>query len=126
MNAFFAFLRDLTHSVRQPCREHARTIDRSMDATLTRGEAFGLRFHLLYCRGCRRFRRQVAALRALAAQTGRSIMNGEAGDHSMMGDAMPAEVRSRLTNAIRSGLKSSEGSSDRSSGGSSRNPSDEK
>jgi predicted Fe-S protein YdhL (DUF1289 family) len=92
MNAVIAFFRDVARSANQPCREHARTIDRALDARLSPGETFGLRLHLLYCRGCRRFRRQVTAIRAMSSQHGQSIRTG---------DAMPAEVRARLDASIR-------------------------
>lgn len=108
MNALVAFLRDVARSAKQPCREHAKTIDRALDARLRPGEAFGLRLHLLYCRGCRRFRQQVAAIRALA---------GRAGDSIRVGEPMPADVRGRLDASLRHAAQHESGRSAPMDGG---------
>lgn len=81
------FLRDFTRTANQPCREQTRLISQSQDSPLSRGEAAGLRIHLLYCRGCKRFRQQVLRLRDIAASMGRA--EGAT-------DGMPADVRERL------------------------------
>lgn len=117
MNALVAFLRDVARSANQPCREHAKRIDRALDARLTPGEAFGLRLHLLYCRGCRRFRQQVAAIRALASREGESIRTG---------DPMPADVRGRLDAALRHAAHRGVGRTAPADGGPGRDEQDSK
>lgn len=46
------------------CRAASRLISASLDRALTPRERISLRFHLLCCGACRRFRNQVRLLRA--------------------------------------------------------------
>lgn len=45
------------------CRHATRIMSEGMDRPLSLRERLQLRFHLLFCRGCRAFRRQTAFLR---------------------------------------------------------------
>lgn len=46
------------------CREATRMMSEAQDRPLTPGERLSLRMHLLICRGCRAFDRQMDFLRA--------------------------------------------------------------
>jgi Putative zinc-finger len=45
------------------CKQASQLLSQSLDRPLTRGERFGLRFHLLICRFCKRFGQQIVGLR---------------------------------------------------------------
>jgi len=53
-----------------PCSEMTELVSRELDTPLTRAQRVALRLHLLYCRACSRYRRQVIELKArLAAES---------------------------------------------------------
>ncbi len=58
-------MRRIFHFLFMPCEGHTELISASMDRNLSRSERYALRLHLLYCSGCRRFRKQVAQLRRM-------------------------------------------------------------
>lgn len=45
------------------CKQASQLLSQSLDKPLTRGERFGLRFHLLICKFCKRFGQQLVGLR---------------------------------------------------------------
>jgi len=73
--------------MKMPCREHVALFCRQVDAPLSRGEAFGLRVHIIYCRGCRRFREHLRHMQSLGRTLAEQAEN-EPG--------LPADVRERL------------------------------
>ena len=46
------------------CKQTSELLSQGQDRPLTAGEALRLRLHLLLCRGCRRFSRQLDFMRA--------------------------------------------------------------
>lgn len=48
------------------CREAARLQSLALDGALTRRQRFGLRVHLLLCKWCRRYGKQIGFLRQAA------------------------------------------------------------
>lgn len=84
-------VRDALGVLRMPCREHTTLFTRQLDEPLRPGIAAGLRLHVLYCSGCRRFRAQVRLLHELAAHVGREVENGE---------PMPDSVRDRVMRRV--------------------------
>lgn len=82
------FARDMVRVLTMPCREHTVLLSRQLDAPLTRGESVGLRIHIVYCAGCRRFRAHLRHLRALGQSLARG-MDDQPG--------LPDAVRDRLT-----------------------------
>jgi hypothetical protein len=48
------------------CKEVTLLASKALDTRLGWGERLGLRLHLLYCQGCRRFRQQIEFLRQAA------------------------------------------------------------
>ncbi|MFN7022226.1 MAG: hypothetical protein ACK4WH_12990 [Phycisphaerales bacterium] len=81
------FLRDVVRVLGMPCREHTALFSRQLDEPLPRGVAAGLRIHIVYCGGCRRFRAQVRRLRDLARLIGGETESGE---------GLPEAVRDRV------------------------------
>ncbi len=81
------FLRDVMRVLRMPCREHTVLFSKQLDEPLSSGIAAGLRIHILYCAGCRKFRAQIGRLRELAGSIGQELGSGE---------AMPQAVRDRV------------------------------
>lgn len=81
------FARDVLRVLRMPCREHAELFTRQLDEPLPRGVAAGLRIHVLYCEGCRKFRAQILKLRDASRDLARDIHAGE---------ALPKAVRDRI------------------------------
>ena len=55
MKSVMAFIKLLN----LPCRDMAALVSLSQDAELTRSQRFAVNLHLLYCRACRRFKRQL-------------------------------------------------------------------
>ncbi len=75
------------------CKEATRLVSEGLDRELPFWQRLGLRFHVVMCRGCSRFARQITALnRAIA-------------DH--YGDGPPAEVTDHLPPDAVQRLKSS-------------------
>ncbi len=83
------YLRDVLRVLRAPCREHAPLLSKQLDADLRPGIAAGLRLHVLYCTGCRRYRAQIRQLREMTRTLGRETDSGAA-------TPMPSEVRERI------------------------------
>ncbi len=81
------FVRDVFRVLSMPCREHTPLLSKQLDEPLPHGIAVGLRIHVLYFRGCKRFRAQIRRLRDIAGVLGQELEAGE---------AMPGEVRERL------------------------------
>ncbi len=81
------FVRDVVRVLTLPCREHVVLFSRQLDAPLSRGEAFGLRLHIVYCGGCSRFRAHLSHLQTLGRTLAEQTEN-EPG--------LPADVRERL------------------------------
>lgn len=81
------FVRDVLRVLGMPCREHTALFSKQLDEPLPAGIAAGLRIHILYCGGCKKFRAQIRRLRELAGSIGRE---------SDAGEAMPQAVRDRV------------------------------
>lgn len=87
------FIRDTARVLTMRCTEHAALMSRAFEEPLSRGERFGLRLHKTYCTGCRRFGKQLLAMRRLAGSLGREA---DATPH------MPLDVQQRVEHAIKS------------------------
>jgi hypothetical protein len=51
-----------------PCREISELVSLSLDDDLPRAERLAVTVHLLYCKACRRFRRQALTLKSAMAR----------------------------------------------------------
>ncbi len=84
-----------------PCSEVARLASLSLDRPLSRGERLALWSHLVYCKACRRYRRQILRLRETLRMLREPIESpaGLAGAEL----TMPTELRERLRKVIEDG-----------------------
>ncbi len=81
---------------RMSCDEVVQFVSQDHDRDLTHGERFALRSHLLYCTGCRRYRRQIAVLRQALRLHVKQIQHLESGGPL----ALPPEARARISKAL--------------------------
>lgn len=73
------------------CKEVTLLTSKAMDGSLTWRERAATRLHLLYCRGCQRFRDQIRFLRRAARH----------GDASIPEDVrLPDSARSRIRSTL--------------------------
>jgi hypothetical protein len=79
------------------CREALRLQSDALDRPLSRWQRVGLRFHLLLCKWCRRYGRQIAFLRTAA--------HGCEDVHAPE-QKLPLEARERIKQALKSGKNS--------------------
>lgn len=70
-----------------PCEEASRIMSEGMDRELTRVERVALRAHLISCRSCKRFRKQLTVIHEAASEK----------------EAMPDDVRARIEDNLRRG-----------------------
>ncbi len=82
--------------LRMSCDEVVQFVSQDHDRDLTRAERFALRSHLLYCTGCRRYRRQIAALRQALRLHVEQIQHLKPGGPL----ALPPEARARISKAL--------------------------
>ncbi len=90
------YVRDIFRVLGMPCRSHTELFSRQLDEPLAPGIAAGLRVHVLYCMGCKRFRVQIRALRGLMNVIGSEV---NAGTGSSSDQKMPLDVRARVMRA---------------------------
>ena len=80
------------------CKEITRLVSRSLDYDLPWGQRLLVRFHLLYCGACARYRRQILNMR-------RAIRRCFGADPELSplttGPALPASARRRIIDALR-------------------------
>ncbi len=78
------------------CDEVVQFVSQAHDRDLTRAERFAIRSHLVYCTACRRYRRQIAALRQALRLHVRQIQHLKPGGPL----ALPPEARARISQAL--------------------------
>lgn len=83
------------------CRDVTRLISESMDRTLPLGKRIGIRLHLLLCRFCTRYERQLLLIR----DTVRRIASDENEPVGPAPGTLSAEARERIRKSI-SGIDS--------------------
>ena len=83
----------LWHVLLTNCREASRLQSEALDRSLNFSESAGLRLHLVCCRWCRRYGRQLRFLRLAARQS--EIASG------VPPQGLSAEARERMKQAIR-------------------------
>lgn len=80
------------------CRQAARLLSESLDRPLPRSKRFALKFHVLICTYCRRYRKQIRLLDSVA----RGFAARAAGAAETLGGLSPeakARIRERLKGA---------------------------
>lgn len=80
------------------CAEAAELISRATDEDLPRAERVALRLHTTLCRSCRRFRKQLDAMRGLLG--GLETRAADASEEA--GEALSPEARLRMQRLIES------------------------
>jgi hypothetical protein len=80
------------------CREVARLQSVALDRRLTFLERLGLRFHLVFCKWCRRYGQQIKFLRSVARDQPQENL------HSWP-QGLPFEARERIKRTIRGGQR---------------------
>jgi predicted anti-sigma-YlaC factor YlaD len=82
---------------RLDCASIERLLSRAMDTRLCRAERWAVRLHLVYCRACRRFKRELDQLRTILEQAPEHF------ESLLRGPALPPELRDRLQRIIDQG-----------------------
>ena len=78
------------------CDEVVQFVSQAHDRDLTRAERFAIRSHFLYCTACRRYHRQITALRQALRLHVRQIQHLKPGGPL----ALPREARVRISRAL--------------------------
>jgi len=80
------------------CEESTRLVSTSCDRGLDPAESWALRLHVLVCRSCRRFRRQILFLRKAVRIRSRTVsVNDDFGDNATK---LSAEARQRILQSV--------------------------
>ncbi len=90
---------DIWRILNGPCRDMTALISRSMDERLGFWERFGYKLHLLYCRACRRYRKQLVTLRAVI----RAAASDATESAAAPGATLSPDARKRIQDAIQEG-----------------------
>ena len=78
------------------CKDVTRLISESMDQSLPFGKRVGVRLHLLICRFCARYERQLLLIR----ETVRRLVATEDGPGESPGESLSAEARERIRKSL--------------------------
>jgi hypothetical protein len=87
-------MRRTFHLINQNCRLASRLMSDAREHSLDRLERWGLRFHLIGCRSCRRYRHQLELLDQLMQR-----------DTEHQSDKLSAQTRQRILKHIQGALK---------------------
>lgn len=91
-------LRQIKLVLSPSCRESVQLQSKAMDNPLTGPQRFGLGVHLVLCRWCRRYGKQVRFICAAARENPDRIVNVNAAE-------LPMDARERLKRAVRNAMK---------------------
>lgn len=80
------------------CRDVTQLISRSMDSSLPIGERMGVRLHLLMCKFCARYERQLFLIR----ETLRRVVAAEARQEGPADGKLSKEARERIKKSMQS------------------------
>jgi hypothetical protein len=80
-----------------PCRDAAEVASQTLDGTVPRHLRLAAFLHRLICSGCRRYRRQLLAMRAALQRLAREPEDGAITQAA----TMPAPARERIRQALR-------------------------
>lgn len=79
------------------CRDVTQLISKSMDTSLPIGKRIGVRIHLLMCRFCARYERQLLLIRV----TLRRLVATEDQPEEQAGEPLSEEARDRIKKSLR-------------------------
>lgn len=80
------------------CRDVSRKLSQSMDEALPLSQRMAIRIHLMMCRYCSRFHRQLVLLRKMSRHMDPDQPSGETHDK------LSAEAKTRIKDKLRSSL----------------------
>ena len=80
------------------CKDVTRLISESMDHSLPFGKRVGVRLHLLICKFCARYERQLLLIR----ETVRRLVTTEVGPGESSGESLSAEAWERIRKTLAS------------------------
>jgi hypothetical protein len=78
------------------CKDVTQLLSESMDATLPVGKRIGVRLHLLICKFCARYKRQLLLIR----ETARRLAAIEEAPGLPGGETLSAEARERIRKTL--------------------------
>jgi hypothetical protein len=78
------------------CKDVTQLLSESMDATLPVGKRIGVRLHLLICKFCARYKRQLLLIR----ETARRLAAIEEAPGLPVGETLSAEARERIRKTL--------------------------
>ncbi|HEX9850000.1 hypothetical protein [Candidatus Deferrimicrobium sp.] len=78
------------------CKDVTRLISESMDHSLPLGKRVGVRFHLLICKFCARYERQLLLIR----ETVRRLVATEDGPGESHGESLSEEAKGRIRKSL--------------------------
>ena len=90
--------RDKARALSPDCREASRLQSEALDHPLPPAQRFGLRVHLLLCRWCRRYGKQIRFLRQAAHGHPDSLAQA-------IPEELSSEARARLKQSLRQSLR---------------------
>jgi len=76
------------------CKETSQLVSQSLDRSLTWKERFAVRYHLLICKYCNRFNKQLSAIRAGLKRASQAIEN----DTNIQ---LPSDAKARIEQSIK-------------------------
>lgn len=81
------------------CKDVTHLISQSMDHSLPLGKRIGVRIHLLMCRFCERYERQLLLIRAIV----KHLVATHDTPEDPSGEILSEETRERIRQSLRSG-----------------------
>ena len=78
------------------CKDVTQLISESMDRSLPLGKRIGVRFHLLICKYCARYERQLALIR----ETVRRLVGAEETAGGMSWEPLSEEAKERIRKSL--------------------------
>jgi len=78
------------------CKDVTQLISESMDASLPVGQRIGMRLHLLMCKFCSRYERQLLLIR----ETVRRLVATEDGPGESHGESLSEEAKGRIRKSL--------------------------
>jgi hypothetical protein len=79
------------------CKDVTQLLSESMDTSLPIGKRIGMRLHLLMCKFCSRYERQLLLIR----ETVRRIVATEEKPGEPSGETLSEEAKARIRNSLR-------------------------
>ncbi len=79
------------------CKDVTQLISESMDTSLTVGQRIGMRLHLLMCKFCSRYERQLLLIR----ETVRGIVATEGKPGELIVETLSEEAKERIRKSLR-------------------------